>query len=278
MHSPSTGRSSSPRTTGVADRARLGGRAPGAGARDRPLQHRHRVPLDGRAAADPARRLAVLRDLGCRRTPRSSAATLATGHGRIRRDVRSAYLAPYRVGADRRAIDDFVADIPTTPAHPSFAPSPRSPNGWPSSTCPYCSPGASAIRSSTSGSPPICAVACRGRAAPLPARRASRRRGRGRRRAGGRLDRAALEPPRRRARAPASSTPEALMGGARRAARMMTRRPLPSAGRLALVRVARAAVAAIADGLREAGVAPATASRCSRPTRRTSSPPPTRAG
>src|SRR6185436_3987122 len=47
---------------------------------------------------------------------------LATAHGRIGKEARSAYLAPYGSAADRQAIADFVADIPTTPAHPSYAP------------------------------------------------------------------------------------------------------------------------------------------------------------
>ena len=76
--------------------------------------------------------------------------------------VRAAYLAPYRSRGDRRAIADFVADIPTTPDHPSYA---RPRRGRCASarrsTCPCCSPGASATRSSTSSSPPISVAGCR---------------------------------------------------------------------------------------------------------------------
>ena len=41
--------------------------------------------------------------------------------GGIPRDIRSAYYAPYASAARRRAIADFVADIPTTPSHVSAA-------------------------------------------------------------------------------------------------------------------------------------------------------------
>jgi acyl-coenzyme A synthetase/AMP-(fatty) acid ligase/pimeloyl-ACP methyl ester carboxylesterase len=41
--------------------------------------------------------------------------------GGIPRDIRSAYYAPYASAARRRAIADFVADIPTTPSHVSTA-------------------------------------------------------------------------------------------------------------------------------------------------------------
>ncbi|MSO95717.1 MAG: alpha/beta fold hydrolase [Thermoleophilia bacterium] len=63
----------------------------------------------------------LLRDAGCRRTSAFVRATLATGQRRIPGFVRAGYLAPYRSSEDRRAIADFVADIPTTPAHPSAA-------------------------------------------------------------------------------------------------------------------------------------------------------------
>ena len=75
------------------------------------------VPLPIRFA-----RHELLRDLGCRRTSAFLRTTLATGHGRIGNEARSAYLFPYGSAADRQAIADFVADIPTTPAHPSFTP------------------------------------------------------------------------------------------------------------------------------------------------------------
>ena len=74
------------------------------------------VPLLIRLAGHEA-----LRDLVCRRTSVFVRATLATARGRMEKVVRSAYLGAYRTSRERRAIADFVADIPTTPAHPSFA-------------------------------------------------------------------------------------------------------------------------------------------------------------
>ncbi|WP_110852859.1 alpha/beta fold hydrolase [Georgenia satyanarayanai] len=44
-------------------------------------------------------------------------ATLALAHPPLSREVRAAYLAPY--DEDRRAVADFVADIPADPGHPS---------------------------------------------------------------------------------------------------------------------------------------------------------------
>jgi acyl-coenzyme A synthetase/AMP-(fatty) acid ligase/pimeloyl-ACP methyl ester carboxylesterase len=75
------------------------------------------VPLPIRLAGSR-----MLRDFGCRQTSVFLRGTLVTGHGRIPASVRSGYLAPYRSADDRRAISDFVEDIPTTAAHPSFAP------------------------------------------------------------------------------------------------------------------------------------------------------------
>ena len=75
------------------------------------------VPLPIRLAGSR-----LLRDLGCRQTSAFLHGTLATGHGRIPGPVRAGYLAAYRSADDRRAIADFVEDIPTTPAHPSYAP------------------------------------------------------------------------------------------------------------------------------------------------------------
>ena len=74
------------------------------------------VPLLIRLAGHEA-----LRDLVCRRTSVFVRATLATARGRMAKEVRSAYLRPYRTSRDRHAIADFVADIPTTPEHPSYA-------------------------------------------------------------------------------------------------------------------------------------------------------------
>ena len=48
-------------------------------------------------------------------------AALITGHGRIPRAARAGYLWPYRSPESRSAIADFVADIPMTPSHPSYA-------------------------------------------------------------------------------------------------------------------------------------------------------------
>jgi acyl-coenzyme A synthetase/AMP-(fatty) acid ligase/pimeloyl-ACP methyl ester carboxylesterase len=74
------------------------------------------VPLPIRLAGSRA-----LRDLGCRRTSAFVRGTLVTGHGRIAGPIRADYLEPYRSADGRRAIAEFVADIPTTPAHPSYA-------------------------------------------------------------------------------------------------------------------------------------------------------------
>ncbi|NIZ92293.1 alpha/beta fold hydrolase [Kineosporiaceae bacterium B12] len=45
--------------------------------------------------------------------------TLALTHPPLERAVREAYRAPYRHAADRAGIEDFVADVPVGPAHPS---------------------------------------------------------------------------------------------------------------------------------------------------------------
>lgn len=74
------------------------------------------VPLPIRLAGSR-----VLRSLGCRQTSLFVRATLASPGGPIGKDVRRAYLAPYASPRDRSAIEDFVADIPITPAHPSYA-------------------------------------------------------------------------------------------------------------------------------------------------------------
>ncbi len=75
------------------------------------------VPLPIRLAGSR-----LLRDVGCRQTSAFVRGTLVTSHGRIARPIRAGYLAPYRSADDRRAIADFVEDIPMTPAHPSYAP------------------------------------------------------------------------------------------------------------------------------------------------------------
>ncbi len=74
------------------------------------------VPLPIRLASSR-----VLRELACRRTSLFIRATLATGRGRIGKGVRRGYLGPYASSRDRSAILEFVADIPTTPSHRSFA-------------------------------------------------------------------------------------------------------------------------------------------------------------
>jgi len=75
------------------------------------------VPLPIRLAGSK-----MLRELGCRWTSAFLRGALVTGHGRIAGPIREGYLAPYRSADRRRAIADFVADIPTTAAHPSSAP------------------------------------------------------------------------------------------------------------------------------------------------------------
>ncbi|GAB3546449.1 alpha/beta fold hydrolase [Arthrobacter tumbae] len=47
--------------------------------------------------------------------------TLALARPRLTRDVRAAYRLPYRTAARRRGIEQFVADIPVGPGHPSHA-------------------------------------------------------------------------------------------------------------------------------------------------------------
>jgi acyl-coenzyme A synthetase/AMP-(fatty) acid ligase/pimeloyl-ACP methyl ester carboxylesterase len=73
------------------------------------------VPLPIRLAGSRA-----LRGLVCYRTSMFVRASLALPGRPIGKDVKRGYLAPYGSRRDRRAIADFVADIPTTPAHPSY--------------------------------------------------------------------------------------------------------------------------------------------------------------
>ena len=77
------------------------------------------------AAAPPLIRLArtpALRQRGVRqRRRRSSRATSALSRPALPVGVRDALAAPYRTAARRRAVDDFVADIPLEPGHPSRA-------------------------------------------------------------------------------------------------------------------------------------------------------------
>jgi olefin beta-lactone synthetase len=60
-----------------------------------------------------------LRDLVCVRTPAFVRAAAALSRPALPREVRDALAAPYRGVAARRAVGDFVADIPLEPDHPS---------------------------------------------------------------------------------------------------------------------------------------------------------------
>jgi acyl-coenzyme A synthetase/AMP-(fatty) acid ligase/pimeloyl-ACP methyl ester carboxylesterase len=62
-----------------------------------------------------------LRDLVCVRTPAFVRAAAALSRPALPREVRDALAAPYRDAAARRAVGDFVADIPLEPDHPSRA-------------------------------------------------------------------------------------------------------------------------------------------------------------
>jgi acyl-coenzyme A synthetase/AMP-(fatty) acid ligase/pimeloyl-ACP methyl ester carboxylesterase len=60
-----------------------------------------------------------LRELSCVRTPIFVRATSALSRPMLPRDVRRALAAPYRTARRRRAVGDFVADIPFAGQHPS---------------------------------------------------------------------------------------------------------------------------------------------------------------
>ncbi|BAN02702.1 alpha/beta fold hydrolase [Ilumatobacter coccineus] len=62
-----------------------------------------------------------LRDLVCRRTSTFVEGTVRLSGRRISKVDRQAFRAPYRNAADRRAIADFVGDVPLTSPHPSEA-------------------------------------------------------------------------------------------------------------------------------------------------------------
>jgi acyl-CoA synthetase (AMP-forming)/AMP-acid ligase II/pimeloyl-ACP methyl ester carboxylesterase len=62
----------------------------------------------------------LLRELSCVRTRIFVWATSALSRPPLPRDVRRGLAAPYRTAARRRAIGDFVADIPFAPTHPSY--------------------------------------------------------------------------------------------------------------------------------------------------------------
>jgi acyl-coenzyme A synthetase/AMP-(fatty) acid ligase/pimeloyl-ACP methyl ester carboxylesterase len=78
------------------------------------LGHRDAGPALIRLAALPA-----LRDTACVRTPTFVRATTALSRPALSRDVRDAFAAPYGSAARRRAVGDFVADIPFHTDHPS---------------------------------------------------------------------------------------------------------------------------------------------------------------
>ena len=60
-------------------------------------------------------------DLVGRRTRTFVDGTLGLSWSRLSREARDAYRAPYRSAADRRAIAEFVADVPFDDSHPSAA-------------------------------------------------------------------------------------------------------------------------------------------------------------
>lgn len=61
----------------------------------------------------------LITELACRRTALFVRATTWINPPRADKAVRDAYAAPYRTVADRRAVGDFVADIPFAAGHPS---------------------------------------------------------------------------------------------------------------------------------------------------------------
>ncbi|WP_026549999.1 alpha/beta fold hydrolase [Arthrobacter sp. Br18] len=69
-------------------------------------------------------RLALLPGMhrhGTRTTSAFLDVTHALARPKLRRDVHAAFRAPYRTGADRAGIANFVSDIPADPSHPSHA-------------------------------------------------------------------------------------------------------------------------------------------------------------
>jgi acyl-CoA synthetase (AMP-forming)/AMP-acid ligase II/pimeloyl-ACP methyl ester carboxylesterase len=70
-----------------------------------------------------------LRQLSCVRTPMFVRTAGALSRPRLARDVRDALAAPYGTSARRRAVGDFVADIPLSPQHPSAPPLARIADG-----------------------------------------------------------------------------------------------------------------------------------------------------
>ncbi|WP_323958630.1 alpha/beta fold hydrolase [Arthrobacter sp. JZ12] len=62
----------------------------------------------------------ALHRVGTSGTPAFLETTLALARPRLAPDVRAAYRAPYRTASDRLGIEQFVADIPADPSHPSY--------------------------------------------------------------------------------------------------------------------------------------------------------------
>lgn len=79
------------------------------------------LPPGGVPALIRLANVSFLRRAVCARTPLFLEVALALS-GDLTADERAAYRAPYRSHRRRRAIADFVADIPTGPSHPSHPP------------------------------------------------------------------------------------------------------------------------------------------------------------
>ena len=63
----------------------------------------------------------MLHDVVCVRTPTFVRGAAWLSGRRLKADVRAALQAPYASAERRRAVGDFVADIPVTATHPSRA-------------------------------------------------------------------------------------------------------------------------------------------------------------
>jgi acyl-coenzyme A synthetase/AMP-(fatty) acid ligase/pimeloyl-ACP methyl ester carboxylesterase len=78
--------------------------------------------VDGHAALPAALKAALgASSAGTEHTTAFLDTTMAIAHPRLDRAVRSAFRSPYRGASRREGIRDFVADIPSTPGHPSRA-------------------------------------------------------------------------------------------------------------------------------------------------------------
>ena len=265
---------------GRADRARLGARAPGAGARDPARQHGRRDAARRRAAADPLRtpraaarpRLPADVGLSADDARDRARAHRQGGEERVSRAVRverrpagdrglrrrhSRRRLPTRRMRRWRRVADRLAElkVPVLLA-------------WGERDPVFHLAFAADLRGALAA----------GRAAPIPARRASRRRGGGRRGARRHLDRAAARAdprlrPGRRAESGQRSWPRSWR------ARPTRRRRSPSVA-ASRSRSPRSPTVSPRSP-RACGMPasrPATASRCSRPIHPTSSRPPTPAG